>query len=182
MCSHLVNNIHKNRSIGRDNTNTGTTVFSHTETLLWVEPNEKHRVIFVLMSCWLITVDMYLLMPYGVPNHMIPTMHREDIFLCRNLLSEWAFELCSYGKSKTPSENNSYNLKQCFDFQSLFRNQFQVQTHTALRAYFQRIVSKLYSYWRWAWGKGGGGNHVLCIVQMIKLAMVHSSACCKDSK
>lgn len=37
-------------------------------------------------------------MPYGTSNHTIPTMHREDIFLCRNLLSERAFELCGEGK------------------------------------------------------------------------------------
>lgn len=56
-------------------------------------------------------------MPSGTANHTIPTMHREDIFLCLNVLSEQAFDLCSDGETKTPSENgNSYNLKYRFDF------------------------------------------------------------------
>lgn len=43
-------------------------------------------------------------------------MHSEDIFLCRNLLSQWAFELGSDAKSiAPPAKNNNYNLKQCFD-------------------------------------------------------------------
>lgn len=55
------------------------------------------------MSCWLIIVDTYSLMPSGTQNHTIPTMHRGHIFLCQNVLSEQAFELCSDAKSITPS-------------------------------------------------------------------------------
>lgn len=42
-------------------------------------------------------------------------MHREDIFLCLNLLSERAFELGSDAETKTPSDNRGYNLKQCLE-------------------------------------------------------------------
>lgn len=63
-------------------------------------------------------------------------MHREDIFLCRNLLSGRAFELCSDGKSVTPTENNSRYLTPCFDFQSEIQNQF-----SKVVAYFENTVS-----------------------------------------
>lgn len=59
---------------------------------------KSKRVISVLVSSWLITADTYLLLPYGTSNHAIPTMHSKDIFLCRNLLSERAFELCGEEK------------------------------------------------------------------------------------
>lgn len=78
---------------------------------------------------------MYFLMPSSTPNHTIPTVHREDIFLCLNLLSEWAFELCGDAETKTPSDNSSYNLKQLLDFQSLLHNQFLWRTHAAIVTY-----------------------------------------------
>ena len=76
-------------------------------------------------------------------------MHREDIFLCRNLLSERPFELCSDGESKTPPENSGYNLKQCFDFQTWFQNQFQLQTRGAAVELFQseRLIEGEHKEW-----------------------------------
>lgn len=97
-----------------NSTDTGTTVLCKSQ-------KEKLRVISVLLSCWLITVDMYFLMPSGTQNHTIPTMHRKDIFLCQNLLSEWAFELGCNNESAAPSEMNSYNPKIGFCFHYTFQ-------------------------------------------------------------
>lgn len=110
------------------------------------------------MACWLITVDTYLLRPSGTPNHTIPTVQKGDIFLCRNLLSEWAFELCSDAESiPTPAKNN-YNLKQCFDFHLHIRINFNLW----LVAYFETTLSRLYL--TKFDNQEQGGWYVLCIV------------------
>lgn len=134
-------------------------MFSHIETLLWVEANEKHRVISALVSCWLITVDTYLLMPSSAPNHTIPTMHREDIFLCRNLLSEWAFQLGSDGKSKTPPAIiwNSVLISNLG---------FRINFNSKPTAYFEKNCFKVIFLLKVSIKKGREGEkHVLCIAR-----------------